>query len=219
MNVDGTGRTTLTGAAFDETPSWQPLGSPPPVTGYPRPKGATPVDVALVPAYASCGGDADRVHGPPLAYPSCSAPEQLSQYATVGTADSNARPTKSSGHFRLDTVVGDPTTPADEADVGVEAYVTDVRCRMADTRCSGPALSDYTASLRGVFDLQITDRLNGYTEAREATVTPVDVSVTVPCTPTPDATVGSTCEVTTSMDSLVPGMVASASAPSGSWAC
>ena len=206
MNLDGTARAALTPPGFDADPAWQPVNSPAPVTGYPRPKGATPVEFPLVPTYTPCTSP-NRQHGPPLAFPSCAPPNQRSLYATVGTADSNAQPTKSSGQVRLDAIVGDPATAADEADVKIDAHITDVRCRLADYRCSGPALSDYTAALRGVFDLQITDRLNGYAGNREGTLTPMQVAFTMPCTPTPDTTVGASCDLTTTMDSLVPGSV------------
>ena len=50
-------------------------------TGYPRPAGATPTYVYLVPAYPACTAP-DRTHGPPLAYASCSGPDQVSQHLT-----------------------------------------------------------------------------------------------------------------------------------------
>ena len=65
-------------------------------TGYPRPKGATPTYVPLVPAYPACAAP-DRTHGPPLAYASCSSPEQVSAHLTVGTPDANGKPAKSVG--------------------------------------------------------------------------------------------------------------------------
>ena len=48
-------------------PDWQPLPPLPPADpGYPRPKGATPLSVPLVPAYRACTNP-NRTHGPPLA--------------------------------------------------------------------------------------------------------------------------------------------------------
>ena len=44
---------------------------------YPRPKGAGPLRVSLVPAYDECTAP-NREHGPPLAYPSCNPPAQSS---------------------------------------------------------------------------------------------------------------------------------------------
>ena len=54
MNADGSNQTPITNDPAPESqPSWQPLV---PVPGYPRPKGATPMFVSLVPAYLKCGG-------------------------------------------------------------------------------------------------------------------------------------------------------------------
>ena len=55
---------------------------------HPRPTGATPVRVSLVPAYEPCTSP-NRTHGPPLAFPSCSPPVQTSDFLTVGTPDAN----------------------------------------------------------------------------------------------------------------------------------
>ena len=44
---------------------------------HPRPKGASPVRASLVPAYEQCTAP-DRTHGAPLAFPSCSGPQQVS---------------------------------------------------------------------------------------------------------------------------------------------
>ena len=53
---------------------------------HPRPKGAAPMRMSLVPAYAPCAAP-NRTHGPPLAFPSCNPPAQTSAQATVGTPD------------------------------------------------------------------------------------------------------------------------------------
>ena len=86
--------------------------------GYPRPKGASPLRVSLVPAYAACAAP-NRTHGPPLAHPSCNPPAQTSQQLTVGTPDANGAPASSMGSARLACGPGDPATGTDEADVAV----------------------------------------------------------------------------------------------------
>ena len=43
--------------------------------GYPRPKGATPLRVSLVPAYEECSAP-NRTHGAPLVSPSCNPPSR-----------------------------------------------------------------------------------------------------------------------------------------------
>ena len=59
--------------------------------GYPRPQGASPLRVSLVPAFAECTGP-NRTHGPPLASPSCNPPAQSSDHLTVGAPDANGQP-------------------------------------------------------------------------------------------------------------------------------
>ena len=170
--------------------------------GYPRPKGATPLRVALVPAYRQCTSP-NRVHGPPLAFPACSPPAQESASLTVGTNDANGRAANSIGFLRVDVVPGDPATSADEADVVLTQRITDVR-RRAD-------LLDYTGELQGTLALRITDRWNNTTAGGGSTAaTVVDIPFPVPasCAATADPAVGGTCATATSVDALVPGAVA-----------
>ena len=116
-------------------------------TGYPRPKGATPTYVPLVPAYQACVAPVntpDRTHGPPLAFASCSSPEQVSAHLTVGTPDANGRAAKSTGNVRYGTTAGD-----------VNFYV-----RLDDVRVASD-LSDYEGELELRSEVRITDRRSG----------------------------------------------------------
>ena len=72
--------------------------------------------VSLVPAYDQCSSP-NGTHGAPLAFPSCNPPALTSQYLTVGTPDANGKRTTMEASILLKTVVGNPFTPADEADV------------------------------------------------------------------------------------------------------
>ena len=74
-----------------------------------------------------------------------------SDYLTVGTGDSNGLPARNEGHVRLDSLLGNPATPADEADVRIELYSDDVFTK---------ALADYGGELRAQFTVRITDRDN-----------------------------------------------------------
>ena len=89
--------------ANSNQPDWQPL----PPTPYPRPSGASPVHASLVPAYAACASP-NRVHGPPLAHPSCNPPAPASQQLTVGTVDANGQAANSVGSLRLAVIRGIP---------------------------------------------------------------------------------------------------------------
>ena len=142
--------------------------------GYPRPKGATPLRVSLVPAYNQCTSP-NRVHGTPLAFPSCSAPTQTSQHLTVGTPDANGRAANSVGFLRLRVVPDDQGTGADETDVAWNGEITDVRWRTT--------LDDYTGELQGDATWRFTDRNNavapgGGTDAATMIDIPVPIDMT-----------------------------------------
>jgi hypothetical protein len=98
---------------------------------------------------------------------------------------------------RYDTLVGDPSTPADEADVAVTMSLSDVR-QTSD-------LADYAGELQETTSLRITDRASGPTADESATVQDVPYPVTVPCATTPDPARGSTCSIATTVDAITPG--------------
>jgi ABC-type phosphate transport system substrate-binding protein len=168
--------------------------------GYPRPKGATPLRVSFVVAYNPCTA-ANRTHGAPLAFPSCNPPVQSSGQLTVGTPDANGTSAANSvGFARFDVIAGNPSTPADEADVKLTTSISDVR-KKSD-------LSDYTGEVQLDSTIRITDRKNGTSGAQPGTVQDVDFPVTVPCVDTPaSSTIGSTCSTSTTLDAVVPGSV------------
>jgi hypothetical protein len=199
MNADGTGLTNITNTPTinERDPDWQPIP-----LNYIRPKAAAPTRVSLVPAYAQCNpAEAYRTHGPPLAFPSCTPPTQSSGELTIGTADANGAPTKSVSFVRYGVQLGNPATPADEANVRIIASVTDVR-KASD-------LSDYTGELQLDQGLRITDRDNTPYPGGSgpATVTDAGFPVTIPCGATADTSVGSTCAVDTTADAILPNTV------------
>ena len=204
MNADGSSATRLTNnAQLDGQPAWQPIPlPPPPPTGYPRPKGAGPIKVAFVPAFRPCKYP-NRTHGPPLDHPSCNPPRLMSRYLTVGTADANLQPANFLGKFVAKPVVGNPATPADEADVSVVISLTDIR--------NSSDLSDYTGELRvrAAYRRQ-TDRASGPTASGgtdPATSTDTTWAFIVNCAATAATNTGSTCRLNTSVDALNPGAV------------
>lgn len=164
--------------------------------GYPRPRGATPTRISLVPAFNQCTSG-NRTHGAPFASRSCNPPVQSSSFLTVGSPDANGAPVNSTGYVQYDTLVGDPATLADEADARVRASITDVRNKTG--------LGDYTGQLKVTTDIRITDRNNGPTELGTAQDSPL--SFTIPCTTTASNAVGSTCSVITTADALAAGTV------------
>jgi hypothetical protein len=173
---------------------------PDPRRHYVRPKGATPLRVPLVPAFAQCTAP-NRTHGSPLAFPACRPPAPRSSLLTVGTPDSNGRGANSIGSVLFNVVPGDPATPANEADVGLSVSLSDVR--------GSGLLTDYTGEIRQTTTLRITDRRSGPSGngRDDATMTDVPLSVDVACSGTPDPAVGGKCAINTAVNALVPGAV------------
>ena len=168
--------------------------------GYPRPKTAAKVRVSLVPAFNQCTSG-NRMHGPPLAHPSCNPPVQSSPNLTVGTPDANGAAANATGFVRVAPIPGNPGTPADEADVSLIVSMTDVRRTTA-------GLPDYTGQLQMRLPLRLTDRDNGGPAGFEqGTLQDRNFDATVPCTATGSTSVGSTCNLTTTADAVVPGVV------------
>jgi len=192
MNADGSGQTNLThNDAADFEPAWQPV----PYTGYPRPKGASPIRISLVPAYTQCTAPS-TTHGSPLAFPSCGPPGQASSYLTVGTPDANGASAGSVGTIRLKVKT---TTPED---LLISGTITDVRCRPGTAAgvCSGVNSSDgpdYSGELHGDATIRITDHFNGSSQNEPATVTDLPFPVNFDCSNTTSATTGGICTVTT----------------------
>jgi Tol biopolymer transport system component len=181
---------------------WQPV--PGGQQGYPRPKGASPVRFSLVPAYYQCA-DPNRTHGPALSFASCNPPVQTSDHLTVGTPDANGNPALFYGYLKLRTVNGNPSTPADEADVTIAASLPDIRCRTAIAPCASGTLSDYTGRLRARVVMRMTDKLNALGHA--ITTQDIPLTAAIPCAATPSSAAGSNCTTATSLDALVPGTV------------
>jgi hypothetical protein len=173
------------------------LSEPPSAAGYPRPQGATPMRVSLVPAYQECANP-NRTHGEPLDSPSCNPPVQESGHLTVGTPDANGRPANSVGSVRFAVYAGDPSTSADEADIALSFNLTDVRNK--------GDLLDYTGELEASAVVRITDRDNG-ADSVAGTVADLTYAFTVSCSATTGTSVGSTCATATTADALVPGTI------------
>jgi ABC-type phosphate transport system substrate-binding protein len=165
---------------------------------YPRPRGATPLRVSLVPAYSTCAAP-NRTHGAPLAFPSCNPPTQSSGFLTVGSPDANGAAANSAGFALFKAIPGNSATPADEADVQVQVNILDVRNKAG--------LADYTGQVQLDSTVQITDRLNGTSGSQPGTGQSIPFPVTVGCTTTASASVGSTCSISTTFDAVVPGSV------------
>ena len=184
-------------------PSWQPLPPLPVQPGYPRPRGATPADIALA-LVRRTSRAGSRARGP-LSFGSCSSPHQVSPSLTFGTPDANGLAASAVGRVRLAVQPGDPLTAADEADVSIGVRLTDVRCAVPLAGyCEGGALSDYTGSLQmAATSVRLTDTASGGTAADPATLQDwLQLSLPVGCVPTAQAGTGSVCSTDTSLDAI-----------------
>jgi WD40-like Beta Propeller Repeat len=195
MNADGSDATRIVsdGAAYG--PDWQPI----PVNSYPRPRGASPLRVSLVPASKPCTSP-NSFHGAPLGYGSCAPPQPTSTQLTTGTPDSNGLPVRMDASLLLRVVPGNSATTQDEADVRIDAHVNNV---------FNLDLSDYTGALRAAMPVRITDRDNTPSPSAPgaATTVPFQYGFDIPCTPDPAPNIGSDCSLSTTADTLVPGTI------------
>ena len=153
---------------------------------------------SLVPAFKACQ-EPSRTHGPPLAFPACNPPERAG-ILTVGTPDANGFPANMVGLLRLDAIVGNPGTTADEADIGIQLTVTDVRW-------GGDPSLDFPYRLYARIPFQLTDMDNGCCGDAATVRDDVSLDFQAQCAENTDPSIGSTCEVATTADALIPGMV------------
>jgi hypothetical protein len=170
--------------------------------GYARPKSATPLNLALVPAYDECTGSnpAGMTHGAPLAVPSCEPATQSSDYLTVGTPDANGEAPNSNGLLTLKQLGESPIDPnnGDQADVSITASISDV--------FNQSPVTEYTGELRGVLGLRVTDRLNGDFQDYPGTASDATLGFTLSCASTPGSE-GGDCNVATTADAVLTNLV------------
>ena len=173
-----------------------------PITGFPRSKSATPLQLALVPAFRACTAP-DRMHAAPLGFPSCANPQAEASVLTLGTADHNGLAPNSSSYVRLVAVGG--SLPSD-SDISALIHVNDVRCGPSGgVACPGGPTADFTGTLVLRATIRLTDRSNGpANDAATVQNWPLDFPVQCVATP-PDE--GATCDTTTTLNSLMPGAV------------
>jgi len=174
--------------------------------GYARPLAASPISTSLVLAYDQCTAP-NRTHGPPIQEPSCNPPVRSSPMLTAGTFDANGADPQLVAQLHLGVVVGDPSTPGDQSDVGVAFDATDVRCAVTNTACPSGQGSDYTGKLLARASLRMTDKLNGPDQDEPGTVKDTLIELPASCVTTAASTIGAHCALNTTMDALIPGVV------------
>lgn len=161
---------------------------------HPRPRGATPLRISLVPAFKQCTSP-NRTHGTPLAFPSCNPPAQASNFLTVGTPDANGAGANSLGFMLVKVKATSPE------DVLTTLSISDVRCRPAtDSAVCGTANAaggpDYSGQIQSNATIRVSDHYNGPGLNEAATVVDIPFPVNAFCASTSDTSIGSTCSVT-----------------------
>jgi len=178
---------------------------------HPRPKGATPMRMPLVPAYAECAAP-NRTHGPPLTFASCNPPAQTSAQATVGTPDAFGGAANSVSYLLLRywPCLGGNCFPEDD-DMRIDSALNDVRCVPTGARCgtaNAPGPADYSGELRFSFTFRLTDHWNasapgGGTDP--ATLQDFTIEHSWACVQNGLTSIGSTCNLSTSLNAVSPG--------------
>jgi hypothetical protein len=186
---DLSARGTNVNPGNDSNPDWQPV-----TTAQLRPKGASPLYLPLTVAFDDC--TAGPTHNPPFNTSTCGPARASSPDLTVGEPQVNGKPAKAVGSIQIRTL-----SPSNGQ---VTVSITDVRCKNYFPGCN-VILGDYTNFVRLILEFQITDRatVNG----TAATIQTVVLTTNVPCTATADTTVGSTCQLTTDLNTIVPGAI------------
>jgi hypothetical protein len=162
--------------------------------------------IPLVPSYVACESPNSQ-HGAPLAFDSCAPPQPQTPLLTTGTPDANGQAPRFIGSVTLKTIVGDSSTAQNDADVAITVNVSDVRCAAAGNDCEG-ALSDYTGQLSlGLGGVRLTDQSASIFGEDGTTNTIFRFWAQVPCAGTVDPSVGSTCQVQTTVNAGLPGAV------------
>jgi hypothetical protein len=161
---------------------------------HPRPKGATPLRVSLVPAFKQCTAP-NTQHGSPLAFKSCNPPVQESSFLTVGTPDANGAAANSIGFIHIKV-----TPPSFENEVKLNGSVSDVRCLPGTdpSVCDSPNAGDgpdYSGSLDIRGTMRVTDHYNGQNLTDPATVQDIPFVGLLHCVNTADTSIGGLCTV------------------------
>jgi hypothetical protein len=174
--------------------------------GYARPKGASPINFRLVPAFNQCTSS-NGSHGPPLAQPSCNPPTPSSSYLTLNAPDRPAPHNTAAsgiGYVNVKTMCSNFQNPpcptaGDQEDVQFSAQVSDVRCVATGPNCAGAGFQ-YHGKVLFHFPVRITDRHNGTGQTAPATAMDTQLQFGVQC--------GSGfCSTVTTADSIYPGAV------------
>jgi plastocyanin len=166
---------------------------------YETPQSASPISVSLVPAFRQSGTGANPAngqHSPPLGVPATLPPKPSSNVAAVGST--------SIGSATMTVTPVNQATAFDDADINYSGGITDVRA-------GSPSGADYNPNASGpdltlITRARLSDLQNGPTGGTDAgTTTDLDLAgVPIDCVNSAGPE-GSTCNLSTSADAVLPG--------------
>jgi hypothetical protein len=167
---------------------------------HPRPRGATPLRLPLVPSYYQCTAP-NRTHGAPLSSPSCAPPKGTSFYLTVGTPDVNGAGARSVGSLDVTALTGDVRFTLRVTDIRCLPAVSVTVCKSANS-ADGP---DYSGNMQLNATNRLTDHLNGPNLNEAATLWDIPYPMDVNCANTASTAIGGECTTDTTANAVVPG--------------
>lgn len=190
IDPDGTDQSPTSVIGFDA--DWQAL----PRASYAHPQSAATLSTALVPVSKQCGtggNPANANHAPPLAVGSCSPPQPSSAVVHLGA--------QMQGSAAMTVTPGDSNpTNGDQANIALTTSLSDVQTSAGADYNPNASGADVTQVTR----LRLTDQSNGYGGV-SATAGDFDFQVPINCAPTAAPSVGSTCAVNTTADTVLGG--------------
>jgi Tol biopolymer transport system component len=203
MNSDGSNPAPIATTPEQEGgPDWQSLSTAP----YPRPGGASPLRLTFEPAFERCATP-NSAHVAPLDYGSCTPPASVSGLLTTSDVGRG----QAVGRFDvMCTAGGSPpclTPTGNKEDVGITLSASDVECVSGGTPGCALAGGDYAGKVALSTVIRITDRTNGFEGQAAGTVEDTHFDIPVDCTPTTDVAIGSTCSLTTTANTVLPGVI------------
>jgi hypothetical protein len=168
---------------------------------HPRPRGATPLRLPLVPSYYQCTAP-NRAHGAPLSSPSCAPPKTTTNnYLTVGTPDVNGAGANSVGSLEVRALTGDVSFTLRVSDIRCLPAVSVTVCNSANS-ADGP---DYSGNMQLNATNRLTDHLNGPNLNEAATLWDIPYPMDVNCVNTASTAIGGECTTDTTANAVVPG--------------
>jgi hypothetical protein len=174
------------------------------VAPHDHPANASPLRLALAPTFrqtisptqCQARGGTPSTHGPPFSVAACQPPGYLpGTMARLGPEGSSA--------VDLTAIEGNLILPGDQADLAIALSAPDVRTAAGADYDPQPSGQDLTLATKW----RLSDTMNGAGADESGTLVDFDFTTPVVCSPSSDPALGSSCDVNTSADAIVPAVI------------